>query len=323
MSYRYTMILAAIAAASGSSVVHADAAITASLGGKAVMPLSDDLAGSDQDLDIVASKMRVNVKGIEKSEQGITMIGEVEADFAALANNGGSSETESVDVRTGKITVLGSFGAFVVGGRTVSGWWNSLVGPMDLFENGGAAFFRQGSRTSAFLAYATPQVAPGLNFTAALVNPRSAPFDNNDEDIDVIALKADYKTETFKAALGYVAYPGFAPAEDWNRIGFSASTTLGPAALGLAYESTSDSTADADVAGVTASFDLGGKMIASVGFNTILDGVGKDAQAYQLMLKKGVTDKATVWLEYDGFNDDGKAAAGSEDQLAIGLNFDF
>lgn len=310
MKMTKTLVAAALAAAVVAPAAQADVTLSGSVGGVVAMPIDSD--NDDADLFIGSSKARLNVKASEAISDSTKVIAEIEVDYDDAANAGGRVADSSVEVRTAKLTVVGGFGAFVWAGRTASGQWNDLVGPMDIFEYGGASFFEQASRTPDAAGYVTPTFAGGLSLVGAVVATGTA----NGEDADAIAVRARYKSDMFNAAVGIVDYPS-----DEQRVGLGASANVGPATLGLSYESTTDDPTfgDKDVAGLTVSSDFGNGFSGALGFNTVLEGPQEDATAIQLLISKAMSDNVTVWGEFDTYNDE----AASDDALAVGMSLSF
>ena len=309
MKLNKTLVAAALAAAVVAPAAQADVTLSGSFRGYVATPIDSD--NDDADLKIGSSKARINIKGSEAISDSTKVIAELEVDYDDNANASGNGD---IEVRTAKVTVVGGFGAFVLAGRTASGQYNDLVGPMYIFEYGGAAFFEQALRTPTVAAYVTPTFAGGLSLVGAVV----ATGTDNGEDADALAFRARYKTDMFNAAVGIVDYPS-----DEQRVGLGATANVGPAALGLSYESTTDDPTfgDKDVAGLTVSSDFGNGFGGALGFNTVLssDAGDEDAQAVQALVTKSLSDNVYVWGEYDFYNDE----AASDDALAVGLNISF
>lgn len=295
----------------------ADTTLTGNFGFKGVMTMAE--SGEEDDIVWKSSKSRITIKNTQALAGGTKVTAHLEVDFDDAANGGGSGD---VDVRNSRLIANGGFGTVLMAGRTSSGQDANLNGPVDIFENGGKEFFVQGGNASNVLAYVTPAIAGGLKLVIAGV----AGNGTNGEIPDALVYRAQYSSSAFSAAVGLVDPQG----TDYQRIGFGAKTSLGPVGLGFSYESNVDFTAagDKNVAGVSASVDLGNSLGLAVGYNAVLDddsGDQTDAAAYQLLLSKGLTKNISTWVEYDGYNDEAKTAlaGGSRDMLAAGMNYKF
>lgn len=302
------LVVATAAVMTVSYTAVADVSLSGNMGFKVVSTDSDD-----ENVDLVwkSSKARLKAKGVREIANGTKVIGEIEIDYDDGANAGGSG----IEVRTARMILVGEFGTLLMAGRTASGQHAKLVGPVDIFNNGGAAFFEQPSRAPNVLAYVTPTIAGGLNLIVAGI----AAGTNNGEDLDATVFRAQYKNDMFSAAAGIVSYPS-----DETRIALAGSTKVGAVTIGASFESTKDDPTfgEKDVAGFTAAFDAGNAVTVSAGFNTILKGKAtgqEDASAYQLMIQKSLGDGVSVWAEYDGYNDE----AAKDNQIALGMNLSF
>ncbi|MDO6462419.1 porin [Granulosicoccaceae sp. 1_MG-2023] len=313
MKLNKTLVAATLAAAVVAPAAQADVTLSGSFGGFVVAPIDSDVDGDD--VLIGSSKARINVKGSEAITDSTAAFAELELDYDDSANAGGKG---TIEVRTAKVGVAGNFGTLLIAGRTASGTWNDVVGPMDIFEYGGASFFEQGSRSSNVLAYVTPSFAGGLSFVGAVV----ASGTNNDEDADALVARARYNNDMVHVAVSMTDYPS-----DEQRIGAAASANIGPATLGLAYETTTDDPTfgDKDVAGVTLASGLGNGFSVALGFNTVLEGAQEDATAIQVLVSKSLSDNVSVWAEYDNYNDEAVELDENIDSdiFAVGMSLGF
>jgi len=279
------------------------------VGGKVVMPMSDD---ETKDWKFSASKARMKLKAVDATSLG-KAIAEIEVDFDDLANSK-NADGEAVDVRTARVLLINKAGTFVAIGRGASGQFSNLVGPVDRFKNGGANFFSQGSRSSNVLAYVTPEIAGGLKLVVAGV----ASGTSNSEDLDATVLRAQYKFKGIKAAAGVVSFPN-----DSSRVGLGLSGQAGPVNLGLAYEANDSRADDKSVLGVAGTMKVGESGSVSVGVNTVMevaDGSAlTDAMAYQVLYAHKLSKQTSMWAEYDGFNDE----AAMDGALAVGMDVKF
>ena len=315
MKMTKTLVAAALAAAVVAPAAQADVTLSGSVGGVIAMPLSDD-ATPGADLYIGSSKARINVKASEAVSDTAKVIGEIEVDYDDGSDAG--ADGSAIEVRTARILAVTGAGTFLIAGKTASGQQAALVGPVDIFEYGGAEFFKQVSRTPNVAAYVSPAFAGGVQVVGAVIGFGN----NNDEDADALAARVVYGSDMFKAGVGIVNYP----ATEESRIGLGLEAGVGPATLGLAYESTTDDEgvdgADKDVLGLAVSSDFGNGFSGALGFNTVLsddvDGQ-EDATAIQLLISKAMSDNVSVWGEFDTYNDE----AGADDVVAFGMSLSF
>ncbi|MFC6674284.1 porin [Marinobacterium aestuariivivens] len=291
--------------------------------------LSVGALNDEKDFETEAYELELGIKGVYDIE-GIKAAYELLADFADAANAEEDIDGEDeIHVRQASVAFRTQYGAFVIAPRAVSGQFRNIYGGLRKFEYNephastpaaGGKVFEQPDEGQNVLAYVSPNWN-GFQLIGASLQIN----EDNDEDHDVIAVRAVYWGNNWNIGIGRVnvdkeAGPPSAN-DDYNRDSIGFAYNFSKFELGGVYERNSDRFGgdDSDVFGVAAKYHFGQGWSSSLGYfdkDYDNDDTGVDNSLVVLNLKKQLKDNVNLWAEAGEYDE-------GSDNIALGVNVEF
>jgi hypothetical protein len=304
-----------------STTVAAEVNVTpyGSVGMKLVV--GDDANGVDNDLEQTATKARLGVKAVEKTDFGSVM-GQIEVDYddEAMDSDGSATNDKDIDVREARVIIgTKTAGALIFGSATTSGMYADMYSHVDIFSHGGYHYFQQASHGKRIFAYKTPVVAGGLYAVFASVQ---VPGAGDNEDVDVLANRLVWKKDGLKLAFGYLVN-NFTTADDDVRESLGVSYDMGALSVGATWENGigSGAVGGNDVIGVTGAWKLGNGTLKGGVYSQSSDTAAKDGlTATTLEYAHAITGNLTGFVSVDAYDVD-SSTSGSN--VGFGVNMSF
>ncbi len=292
-------------------------------------------AGS-HDIDVRAIGAHLGISHLEKLDNGMKLKYELVADFSGEINgtdangqvytSGDRDNSGDVYVETAKMVLITKAGVLVYGPRLLSGQWKQIYSGVDKFEYnrmhgqmGQSAIFGQPYQVGNVIAYASPELAPGLKFVGAVLTP----IDYNDDDVDVKSARLVYKKGALSAAVGRVWYSSeFPNIGNYERTALGASYDFGKLNLGAVYEGNKEIANEYDSYAVVADMKLSDTIAVTLGYaNKSADNEAANKTGMIGKLKYKTSKKTYMYIEGGSYEGDGDI--NFADNVLFGMNAKF
>lgn len=291
------------------------------------------LDAESSDFDPEAFEFEVGLSGLVKTDEykmKYQLVADVSSAINSRDTNGrGSDGNDDIHIKEAKLIFPTEYGVFVLAPRSTSGIWREVYGGINAFEynephSGGVTptgnpIFGQADEGQDIVAYVTPKLLDKrLHFVASTLSI----VENNDNDVDVLALRAIWKQGPFRFGVSRVeADRSLAGAgDDYVRYATSAAYNFGSTEIAALFEKNEDTFGPA---GDFDSYGLVGKHKFNTDWSLALGYFDKDSEVdsnddsgYVTTVRRHISDRVSLWAEVGRWDK-------ADDNIALGVNFKY